>query len=42
MDNTSGAAQGYILEPELWNISDDGILSTKMPDDAFFIGYADD
>lgn len=39
---TSGAAQGSILGPELWNISYDGILRMEMPDDTFLVGYADD
>jgi hypothetical protein len=39
---TGGAAQGSILGPDLWNISYDGILQMKMPDDTFLVGYADD
>lgn len=39
---TSGAAQGSILGPELWNISYDDILKIEMPEDTFLVGYADD
>lgn len=39
---TSGAAQGSILGPELWNISYDGILNIDMPPDTYLVGYADD
>ena len=39
---TSGAAQGSILGPDIWNISYDGILRIKMPDGTFLVGYADD
>ena len=39
---TSGAAQGSILGPELWNISYDGILNIEMPPDTYLVGYADD
>ena len=39
---TSGAAQGYILGPELYNISYDEILKIDMPPDTYLAGYADD
>lgn len=39
---TSGAAQGSILGPDLWNITYDGILRAEMPRDSFLVGYADD
>lgn len=39
---TSGAAQGSILGPDLWNISYDEILNMEMPQDTFLVGYADD
>lgn len=39
---TSGAAQGSILGPDLWNISYDSILRMEMPQDTFLVGYADD
>nr|AMS38369.1 hypothetical protein [Bactrocera tryoni] len=39
---TSGAAQGSILGPDLWNISYDAILKLEMPDESYLIGYADD
>lgn len=39
---TSGAAQGSILGPDLWNISYDEILRIEMPGDTFLVGYADD
>lgn len=39
---TSGAAQGSILGPDLWNISYDEILRIEMPQDTFLVGYADD
>ncbi|KAH8349028.1 hypothetical protein KR084_012541, partial [Drosophila pseudotakahashii] len=39
---TSGAAQGLILGPELWNISYDEILRIEMPKDTTLVGYADD
>ena len=39
---TSGAAQGSILGPDLWNISYDDIFRIEMPDETHLIGYADD
>lgn len=39
---TSGAAQGSILGPDLWNITYDEILRIEMPDDTYLVGYADD
>lgn len=39
---TSGAAQGSILGPDLWNVSYDGILREDMPEGTFLVGYADD
>ena len=34
-------AQGSVLGPDLWNISDDGILRLELADGCFMIGYAD-
>ena len=39
---TSGAAQGSILGPELWNITYDEFLKIDMPPDTHLVGYADD
>ena len=39
---SSGAAQGSILGPELWNISYVEILKMDMPSDTHRVGYADD
>lgn len=39
---TSGAAQGSILGPDLWNASYNEILRIEMPADTFLVGYADD
>lgn len=39
---TSGAAQGSILGPDLWNASYDDILRIEMPTNTFLVGYADD
>lgn len=39
---TSGAAQGSILGPDLWNIAYDGLLRLEMPQDSILVGYADD
>lgn len=39
---TSGAAQGSILGPDLWNVTYDSLLRTEMPDESFLVGYADD
>ena len=38
---TSGAAQGYILGPNLWNIAYDSILRMVMPEGAHLSGYVD-
>lgn len=42
MQITSGAAQGSILGPDLWNITYDEIFNIEMPEDTFLVGYADD
>lgn len=42
MEITSGAAQGSILGPSLWNLSYDEILSIEMPEGTHLVGYADD
>lgn len=39
---TSGAAQGSILGPDLWNVFYDSLLRTQMPDESRMVGYADD
>lgn len=39
---TSGAAQGSILGPDLWNIAYDSLLRLEMPDECVLVGYADD
>ena len=39
---TSGAAQGSILGPDLWNVSYDSLLRLDMPDESLLVGYADD
>ena len=39
---TSGAAQGFMLGPDIWNVSYYGILHMEMPEGAFLVGYADD
>lgn len=39
---SSGAAQGSILGPDLWNASYDEILRIEMPKGTFLVGYADD
>lgn len=39
---SSGAAQGSILGPDLWNITYDDILRIEMPEETYLIGYADD
>jgi hypothetical protein len=39
---TSGAAQGSVLGPSLWNVSYDSLLRTEMPHGTFLVGYADD
>lgn len=42
MEVTSGAAQGSILGPNLWNVSYDSLLRSDMPDETVLVGYADD
>ena len=39
---TSGAAQGSILAPDLWNINYNGILREDMPEGTILVGYTDD
>lgn len=39
---TSGATQGSILGPDLWNVSYNGLLRLKMPDEIRLVGYAED
>lgn len=39
---TSGAAQGSILGPDLWNINYDEILNLEMPEETHLVAYADD
>lgn len=39
---TSGAAQGSILGPDLWNITYDEILEVEMPEETHLVAYADD
>ena len=39
---TSGAAQGSMLGPDIWNVFYDGILRMEMPEGTFLVGYADD
>lgn len=39
---TSGAAQGSILGPDLWNVTYDDIFRIEMPTGTFLVGYADD
>ncbi|XP_073831444.1 uncharacterized protein [Musca autumnalis] len=39
---TSGAAQGSILGPDLWNATYDEILKIEMPHDTYLVGYAGD
>ena len=36
---TSGAAQGSMLGPDIWNVSYDGILRMEMPEGVFLVGY---
>ena len=38
----SGAAQGSIFCPDLWNVNYDTILREDMPEGTFLVGYADD
>ena len=42
MDVTSGAAQGSILGPDLWNVAYDSLLRSEMPEETVLVGYADD
>ncbi|XP_073811858.1 uncharacterized protein [Musca autumnalis] len=42
MQVTSGAAQGSILGPDLWNATYDEILKIEMPHDTYLVGSADD
>ncbi|KAK9754799.1 Reverse transcriptase (RNA-dependent DNA polymerase) [Popillia japonica] len=42
MTVTSGAAQGSILGPDLWNILYDNLLRIQMPEEVTVVGYADD
>jgi len=39
---TSGAAQGSILGPDLWNDTYDSILDMRMPEDSHLVAFADD
>lgn len=39
---TSGAAQGSVLGPDLWNVSYDSLLRLEMPEESCLVGYADD
>lgn len=39
---SSGAAQGSILGPDLWNMIYDDILQIEMPDDTHLVAFADD
>ena len=34
----SGAAQGSMLGPDIWNVFYDGMLRVEMPDSAFLVG----
>ena len=29
-------------DPDLWNVSNDGILCLEVPDNTFLVGYAED
>lgn len=42
LEVTSGAAQGSILGPDLWNVSYDSLLREEMPEETRLVGYADD
>lgn len=42
MEVTSGAAQGSILGPDLWNVAYDSLLRAEMPEETSLVGYADD
>ncbi|XP_035741852.1 uncharacterized protein LOC118450897 [Vespa mandarinia] len=41
LELTSGAAQGFILGPDIWSIFYDGILRMAVHEGAFLVGYAD-
>ena len=36
---TLGAAQGFILGPDLWSVNYNGILRADMPKITFLVGY---
>ena len=39
---TAWEAQGFILKPDLWNVSYDSLLRTELPKESMLVGYADD